>query len=65
MAAADNRRSEIAEFKFARPALSGAIISVTYDDTTGQLSVTPGAIDYGNQYDAQEGNVFVGNNRSY
>lgn len=46
-------------------ATSGSIISVSYNDSTGQLSVTSGAVDYGNQYDAQEGNVFVGNNRSY
>ncbi|QAY96656.1 hypothetical protein CWB41_13720 [Methylovirgula ligni] len=46
-------------------ATSGAIISVTWNDTTGSVAVTPGATDYGNQYDAQEGVAFVGNNRSY
>ncbi|MEW6436804.1 MAG: TIGR03808 family TAT-translocated repetitive protein [Pseudomonadota bacterium] len=46
-------------------ATGGAIVSVTYDDTTGNVARTAGSTDYGNQYDAQEGDIFVGNNRSY
>jgi uncharacterized secreted repeat protein (TIGR03808 family) len=46
-------------------ATSGAIISCVYNDATDTLSVAPGATDYGNQHDAQEGVAFVGNNRSY
>lgn len=46
-------------------ATSGGIISCVYNDTTDTLSVAPGATDYGNQYDAQEGIAFVGNNKSY
>lgn len=46
-------------------ASSGAIVSGVYDDGTDTLYRVPGSIDYGNQYDAQEGVAFVGNNRSY
>ncbi|MHB8884749.1 MAG: TIGR03808 family TAT-translocated repetitive protein [Methylovirgula sp.] len=46
-------------------ATTAAIISCYYDDTTDTLYVVSGATDYGNQYDAQEGIAFVGNNRSY
>ncbi len=46
-------------------ATSGAIVSVTYNDLTGSVARTTGSSDYGNQYDAQEMTVFVGNNRSY
>ena len=46
-------------------ATSGGIISTVFDDSTGTISIVPGSTDYGNQYDSQIGNIFVGNNRSY
>ncbi|MBG0807837.1 TIGR03808 family TAT-translocated repetitive protein [Methylosinus sp. H3A] len=46
-------------------ATGGAIVSVVYDDSTGTVARVSGSTDYGNQYDAQIGNVFMGNNRSY
>lgn len=46
-------------------ATGGAIVSVVYNDVSGTVSVVAGSTDYGNQYDVQIGNVFVGNNRSY
>jgi hypothetical protein len=46
-------------------ASSGAVVACVFNDTTGTMSRQSGSTDYGNQYDAQEGVAFVGNNRSY
>jgi putative cofactor-binding repeat protein len=46
-------------------ASGGSIVSAVFNDTTGTVSRVSGSTDYGNQYDTQLGNVFVGNNRSY
>lgn len=46
-------------------ATGGSIVAVAWDDSTGSVARVPGSVDYGNQYDAQEGVAFVGNNRSY
>lgn len=46
-------------------ASSASIIACAYNDPTGTLYIVSGSTDFGNQYDAQEGVAFVGNNRSY
>ncbi|MBY6241149.1 TIGR03808 family TAT-translocated repetitive protein [Methylosinus sp. Sm6] len=46
-------------------AAGGAIVSVVFNDSAGTVGRVAGSTDYGNHYDAQIGNIFVGNNRSY
>lgn len=49
---------------FIQGATTAGIIAISYNDTTGTYAPNGGAVDYGNQYDAQKSNLFVGNNRA-
>lgn len=48
-----------------RGASGGSIVWCGFNDATGDVARLAGTTDYGNQYDAQIGNVFIGNNRAY